>query len=106
MIDMLVENIINEAEEEMKIQQDKRIKKAKKLKYLFEEVMNLEDDIRRGLAAIDKLKKVEEEIEELTTSERVTSIKKEAKNLKEYLGRQLFDGRTDAIRILNKIERM
>jgi len=106
MINMLFENLTNDLEEEMKNQQDKRIKKAERLKYLFEEVMNLEDDIRRGLIAIDNLKEVEEEIEELTTSERIVSIKKEAKNLKEYLGKQLFDGKTDTMRILNKIERM
>lgn len=106
MIDKIVEGFIDGQERKFREIQDERIQKASRLKYLFEEVIELENDIARGLSAMDKLGKVEKEIEGLTISSKVNSMKKDINNLKRYLSSKSFDMKDYVMMELHRIENL
>lgn len=77
-----------------------RIKKAERLKTLYEEVAILERKIQEGKEASIRLKVVEEEIRQLTTGD----IKEEIKELRDWVSTMLFDGKQDIMQELYRIE--
>lgn len=80
---------------------DERIIKAERLKSLYEEVAILERKIQEGKEASIRLKVVEEEIRQLTTGD----IKKEIKELRDWVSTMIFDGKQDIMQELYRIER-
>ncbi len=79
---------------------DERIKKAERLTSLYEEVAILERKIQEGKEASIRLKVVEEEIRQLTTGD----IKKEIKELRDWVSTMVFDGKQDIMQKLYRIE--